>query len=654
MVLRISAGLVSLALVISASAAPITITVTTTADTGAGSLRAAIGQANAAGAHAQSTIAFDPWLSGKVIKPASELPALAHAYTVINGDTNGDGLPNVALDATNATAWAGLHLIANYCQVIGLAVYKSGACGIIIQSAHDCTIRSCHLGVNLKGTTALPNKGSDVRLYLANHNTIGGGTVAQRNVIAATNEGIVVYGGSQNVIQGNYLGINRAGSAALGTGYAGIHLQASGATVSSQNTIGGTTAATRNVMGGLSSGVTLADTIGTRIVGNYLGLGSDGSTSIPILPLSAGAVYLGAGTTGNKIGGAAAGEGNVFGGGTTGVYFVGGAGGATGSGKTVQGNTFGLNSAGTSQRPLYRGVAIAGSSGAQTIGGDTAAAGNLFAASGGVQPTGVYCAAAGAGSTIRNNRFGVFAGGSTAPGLDTGVDVSNVALGTITDNLFVGAAHWGVTVHEAGGNAGIFRNTFRSCQTAVRISAGAKGSLGNLGTADPNDDGGNVFQTSNTWDISNTTPNSIKAEGNDFKLTTKAAIDAKIYDQLDYPTYGLVDYIPLLGGIIPTGSKVASLALTGAAAAPSAGGVEVVWTLSAPASVTVQVLNLAGRAVATPAPALACSAGPQRLVWSGQSANGTVAPPGRYLVRVTARDSAGAQASAVCAVLLLR
>jgi flagellar hook assembly protein FlgD len=45
-------------------------------------------------------------------------------------------------------------------------------------------------------------------------------------------------------------------------------------------------------------------------------------------------------------------------------------------------------------------------------------------------------------------------------------------------------------------------------------------------------------------------------------------------------------------------------------------------------------------------------AGPQRVVWNGQSMNGTAAPTGLYLVRVTARAAEGSQSSALAAVSL--
>jgi hypothetical protein len=181
----------------------------------------------------------------------------------------------------------------------------------------------------------------------------------------------------------------------------------------------------------------------------------------------------------------------------------------------------------------------------------------------------------------------------------------------------------------------------------VGISGGARPLLGNLGNPSSADDGGNVFARTNTWHIYNDTPNTIKAEGNDFRTTSKAAINHKIHDKRDDPALGRVDYVPLAGGVIPTGEPgAAALALTGAAAVETARGAEIVFSLTAPAEVRVEVLNLAGRAVRE----LLCAdanAGVNRMHWDCRGATGTRVPNGRYLVRVTARDPNGSQASAV-------
>jgi FlgD Ig-like domain len=226
------------------------------------------------------------------------------------------------------------------------------------------------------------------------------------------------------------------------------------------------------------------------------------------------------------------------------------------------------------------------------------------------------------------------------------------AVARIEDNTIAGAGRAGVSISGADANPAVYGNQFRRCDRAVWIADGAHCRLGNLGNVGTADDGGNVFRRSARADIWNDTANLVRAEGNDFGTTDRDRINARIYDRRDNPALGLVDFDPLSGGVHPSGEGPALLALTGLAVVPARSGAEVFFTLSAAAEVSVDVLNLAGRRVATPAHALACAEGTQGLIWSGRAAGGLQAPAGRYLVRVTARDSQGRQATALCPVTL--
>jgi serine protease len=89
------------------------------------------------------------------------------------------------------------------------------------------------------------------------------------------------------------------------------------------------------------------------------------------------------------------------------------------------------------------------------------------------------------------------------------------------------------------------------------------------------------------------------------------------------------------------------------AAATRSGGAQVVFTLSTEASVTIRVLNIAGRPVRTLAQERPCASGLNSLLWDGRSDAGLAAPAGAYLVSVQARNNSGAESRAV-AVLPLR
>lgn len=96
-----------------------------------------------------------------------------------------------------------------------------------------------------------------------------------------------------------------------------------------------------------------------------------------------------------------------------------------------------------------------------------------------------------------------------------------------------------------------------------------------------------------------------------------------------------------------------ALVVRSMAAAPSGSGAQVVFTLSQDASVTAEVLNIAGRRVRTLATVEANGGELTTLSWDGRGDYAPV-PAGRYLVRVTATTQDGQTASAVTALSIGR
>jgi len=89
-------------------------------------------------------------------------------------------------------------------------------------------------------------------------------------------------------------------------------------------------------------------------------------------------------------------------------------------------------------------------------------------------------------------------------------------------------------------------------------------------------------------------------------------------------------------------------------AVPTAAGAQIAFTLSAPASVQAEVLNIAGRPVRLITPGTPFESGLQSLVWTGQSDAGLPVPNGRYLIRVTARGADGTSSQALGTVSIQR
>ncbi len=96
--------------------------------------------------------------------------------------------------------------------------------------------------------------------------------------------------------------------------------------------------------------------------------------------------------------------------------------------------------------------------------------------------------------------------------------------------------------------------------------------------------------------------------------------------------------------IEPGGSM---LALSGVSAQQAPGGASICFTLSAPAQVSAEVLNIAGRVVRRVVTDRPASEGAQALAWDLRSDGGSAVPAGRYIVRLTARAEDGAAVSAL-------
>src|SRR5205807_3265387 len=100
----------------------------------------------------------------------------------------------------------------------------------------------------------------------ATGNTIGGTVLAARNVISAnTNDGVelIDVGTTGNSVQGNYIGTNASGSAALANA-TGVHVDVG------PNTIGGTAPGAGNLISGNGGGV-FVQSLGVLIAGNLIG-----------------------------------------------------------------------------------------------------------------------------------------------------------------------------------------------------------------------------------------------------------------------------------------------------------------------------------------------------------------------------------------------
>ncbi|MEX0684236.1 MAG: CSLREA domain-containing protein [Dehalococcoidia bacterium] len=317
---------------------------------------------------------------------AGGLPAITQPVTI---DGNTGGATRVELDGGAAGAGAdGLRITGGTGSTIrALVINGFSDNGIeIVGPSGGNKIEGSYIGTNAAGTAAVVNTGDGVVVTGSANNTIGGLTDSQRNLLSGNDDGnfsvgvrISGAGSTGNQVQGNFIGTDVTGTIAI-RNINGV-LITSGAT---GNTIGGTTAAARNIISGnLGDGVQIAgqNTAGGNFVqGNFIGTKVTGMTELHngffAVRISQSPGNFIGGTTGTTPGGACTGACNVLSGNfALSQVFIGA---PASTGNTIQGNFIGLNALGTGTLPAGEdGVRIEGASNT-IIGGTTPAARNVI------------------------------------------------------------------------------------------------------------------------------------------------------------------------------------------------------------------------------------------------------------------------------------
>ena len=337
---------------------------------GACSLRGALLAANAT--PAADLIAFniptsDPgfqsatqsWL---ILVPTTQLPRLEQAV-VIDGYTQPGAMPNTntpVQGGLNGTLKIELRAPTPGSSINGLEVdttFSATAASVIrglaisqfqtqifLGGLNANRIEGCYLGTTIDGSAAatLMNgaQGFGVRTFGSGGYIVGGTDPAERNLIGGTRGGIVGFSAINNMrIQGNLIGTNALGSAAIGNDD-GLSLGTATNTL-----IGGTDSFARNIISGNRfSGVSISSTgsagafAGLRIEGNFIGTDVSGAKPLgnglnPASPTQAQAtirIFSGAAAP-LQIGGVTPGQANL-------IAFSGSAGIHLASGRGAQGS----------------------------------------------------------------------------------------------------------------------------------------------------------------------------------------------------------------------------------------------------------------------------------------------------------------------------
>jgi hypothetical protein len=450
--------------------------VTNTNDSGSGSLRAALYYAFDKSTDippVPTTVVFhiptsDPGFANNVftIKPTYLMVAPGAGTTIdgstqtaFSGNTNPSG-PEVVLDGSQIAVQnlfaAGLDLREANCKVKNLVIGSFNTQGVLIEGtgATGNIVSGCYIGTNATGTSAMPNTFPGVEMIGgANANIIGGTTVAARNIISGNAHiGVSIHdsGTTTNVVEGNYIGLNATGTAALPNTYSGVEIFG-GAT---SNTIGSSTSAGgRNIISGNSAqGITITDagSNSNKVPGNIIGLNAAGTAAIP--NQFEGIAIFGAASS-NTIGGTTAASPNIISGNVGSGISISGTGTKL---NKVQHNLIGTNPAGTAAFPNNVGIGIFGGATSNTIGGSTASTGNVIS---GNNFQGVTISNTGTKSnTVADNFIGTNNAGTAAlPNTGAGISIfggaqSNIVGGptAASRNVISGNLNQGITISDSG------------------------------------------------------------------------------------------------------------------------------------------------------------------------------------------------------------
>ena len=495
-----------------------TLVVTNTNDSGPGSLFQAMFEANDPGPRDRITFNI-PGAGPHTITPTTRLLPTIDQPVEIDATTQPGytGTPLIEISGQNAGPNAGLVINGSNTVIRGLAINRFSQAGIALGGAGGHTVEANFIGTNPSGTAALanqagifvnspnnliggtgaarnlisgntvqgviilsaaatgnvvsgnfigsnvsgsariPNGGAGVAVTNgASNNTIGGTTAGAGNLISGnTGPGVNINtaGTTGNTVAGNFIGTNAAGSAALFNGNSGVVLN----TGTTNNTVGGTTAAARNVISGNNqSGVNIAGTGTTAntVAGNYIGTNAAGSAAIAN---GNNGITISAGATNTTVGGTASGAGNIISGNPASGIAVNNP-GTTGT--TILGNFIGMNAAGTAAIGNGHGVNIVGGASNTTVGGTASGARNILSGNSGY---GVRIADAGtSGNRVLGNFVGTNAAGAAAiPNGLSGVFTINGASGNTIGgtqpaegNVISGNASFGVAFFGAATDGG--------------------------------------------------------------------------------------------------------------------------------------------------------------------------------------------------------
>ena len=271
--------------------------VSSTVDTGPGTLRQAITDANLA--PGLDTIVFASGTTELLLKPVTALPSIT-GPVVIDGSTRvANGRPLVRIDGSACPgATVGLSfnvdVYASTLNSIAMTGWSaSGGAALKLLGSGSVAVKGSVFGSD---GVSVGWVGNTTGIDVANTSVIGGATAADRNVISGNKRGVRAGGGS---VVGNFIGTNRAGTGKIANTEAGIRVDGANVSISG-NVVSGNAVGIAVVAGG--TGATISgNSIGTTASGAALGNAGAGISVNGASGIKVGAFPPVAGQTSNRI-----------------------------------------------------------------------------------------------------------------------------------------------------------------------------------------------------------------------------------------------------------------------------------------------------------------------------------------------------------------
>ncbi|HWP45273.1 MAG TPA: hypothetical protein VNO14_18670, partial [Blastocatellia bacterium] len=249
-----------------------TFTVDNPGDSGTGTLRQAIIDANNSGG--ADEIKFMANTGPQTINLASALPEILEAV-LIDGTSQPGFVANPIIQLNgNGMTFDGLGISAGNSTVRGLSIDSFSGNGISLRTAGGNIIEGNFIGLNMSGTGGAGVSGAGV-FSKSTGNTIGGTVPSARNVISLTGAaGVDII--DLDVVQGNFIGTDFTGNVALGGFNIGVVANGTGAM------IGGAQSGAGNVISAQSlDGIRILSDLSDVIVqSNLIGTNASGTAAL--------------------------------------------------------------------------------------------------------------------------------------------------------------------------------------------------------------------------------------------------------------------------------------------------------------------------------------------------------------------------------------